>query len=225
MRDGEPKLSKRLRCAAALVRPGVRAADVGCDHGKLAAWLVCTGRARSVVATDINPQPLEKARALFASLGITDRAQARLCPGLDGVRPDEADDIVIAGVGSEVTAGIIGGAPWLRDPDKRLILLPASHHERVRAFLYAAGFALVDEAAVLEGGHCYAAMLARYSGVCAEISAPFAALGLLRPGAGDADAYYERERRRALRVAEMTDDPGKAARARQILEYIERAYG
>lgn len=40
-----PKLDERLQAAADLVRPCDTAADIGCDHGKLSAYLACTGRA------------------------------------------------------------------------------------------------------------------------------------------------------------------------------------
>ncbi len=217
-----PRLSKRLHCAAALVRDGARAADVGCDHGKLAAWLVCSGRAASVVATDINPMPLQKARDLFAALGIEDRARTVLCAGLDGVGSDAADDIVIAGIGSDVTCSVIDNAPWLRDADKRLILLPASHHERVRQYLYLNGFALLGEIAVYDAGHCYSAMHARYCGEKTDIDPVFAALGKIRPDTDDAVTYYLHERKKAQRVLDNTDQPDKAARAARILAYIGR---
>ena len=216
-----PRLSRRLLCAASLVRRGTRAADVGCDHGKLAAWLICSGQASSVVATDINPLPLQKAQELFRDLGIEDRTRTVLCAGLDGVLPNEAQDIVIAGIGSEVTTGIIQNAPWLKEEDRRLILVPASHHERVRAFLYRQGYELLYEQAVFEAGHCYSVMHARFCGCTQEISPAFAALGLIRPQQGaDAAAYCARELEKARRIRQNTNDPQKAFRAQQVERFI-----
>ena len=60
-------LTRRLRAAADLVRYGSVAADVGCDHGKLSAYLLDSGRAEFVYATDIRKQPLAKAAALLSS--------------------------------------------------------------------------------------------------------------------------------------------------------------
>ena len=53
-----PALDARLLAAAAYVRRGALAADIGCDHGKLAVYLARTGTARHVVAVDIRPAPL-----------------------------------------------------------------------------------------------------------------------------------------------------------------------
>lgn len=41
-----PHLDARLAAAAAYVRPGHIAADIGCDHGKLSAWLAAAVAAR-----------------------------------------------------------------------------------------------------------------------------------------------------------------------------------
>lgn len=59
-----PALDARLLAAAAYVRRGALVADIGCDHGKLAVYLARTGAARRVVAADIRPAPLARARAL-----------------------------------------------------------------------------------------------------------------------------------------------------------------
>ena len=52
-----PHLDARLAAAAAYVRPGSAAADVGCDHGKLAAYLAASGRCPRVIASDVRAQP------------------------------------------------------------------------------------------------------------------------------------------------------------------------
>ena len=52
-----------MACAA-WVDPGQRVADIGTDHGYLAIYLLRSGRARRVLAADIAPQPLERARAV-----------------------------------------------------------------------------------------------------------------------------------------------------------------
>ena len=54
------RLDRRLNAIASLVL-GRRVCDVGSDHGKLACYLVQTGRAEYVVATDISAPSLRKA--------------------------------------------------------------------------------------------------------------------------------------------------------------------
>ncbi|MEA5051165.1 MAG: class I SAM-dependent methyltransferase [Oscillospiraceae bacterium] len=219
------KLSKRLQAAAEAVRPGARVADVGCDHGKLCAYVLESGIARAAVATDISAPSLEKAAALFASLGLAGRAKTVLCDGLRGVGCGEVDDVVIAGVGPDTAAHIIGDCAWLRDANRRLILVPASHHERLRRWLAANGFSACAERAVEEGGRCYTVLTARYTGECAALSPAEAALGLLRCDGEDALRYYRKEYEKARRLCGARCGDEKRAAAREILQAIERTPG
>ncbi|MFQ8833018.1 MAG: SAM-dependent methyltransferase [Ruthenibacterium lactatiformans] len=50
-----PVLDARLAAAAAYVRPGCVAADVGCDHGRLSVALAAQGKCRKIIASDIRP--------------------------------------------------------------------------------------------------------------------------------------------------------------------------
>ena len=45
------------------------AADIGCDHGKLSAALAGSGRCPLVLACDLRPDPLQKARVTRAPYG------------------------------------------------------------------------------------------------------------------------------------------------------------
>jgi tRNA (adenine22-N1)-methyltransferase len=221
-RSAEIKLTARLSAAAEAVRSGAKLADVGCDHGRLCAFLVASGRCPSAVATDINEKPLAKAGALFKRLGLEGRARALLCDGLAGLSSREADDVVIAGLGFETVAGIIAAAAWLRDGAKRLILVPSSRHARLRRWLWREGFDIIREKAVCEGAYCYTVMTAAYSGAAKEASAAEAALGRTWDGSEEAKRYAEREYLRARRVAENAADRQKRMEAREVMEYIER---
>ena len=64
------------------------------------------------------------------------------------VSPEEAEDIAIAGMGGELILRIITRAPWLRDPQKRLILQPMSSVPELRLGLRDLGFAVLQEEAV-----------------------------------------------------------------------------
>ena len=51
-------LSNRLAACCSFVSPGDRVADIGCDHGYLGIHLLKSGVASSVIAADVNAQPL-----------------------------------------------------------------------------------------------------------------------------------------------------------------------
>ena len=213
-------LSRRLAAVAEAVRPGASVADVGCDHGKLAAFLVCSGKCPSAVASDINVEPLNKARALFNSLGIGERCRAVLRDGLDGAEPHEVDDVVIAGVGGDVIIRILERAAWLRSADVRLVLCPTTRRAKLRRWLYGEGFELTAERAVVEDGFCYTVMSVEYSGEKREITGGFAAIGLLTGGSDGEKAYRAREIKRAERLLRSGADDDKKARAQNTLDYI-----
>lgn len=46
---------------------------------------------------------------------VEDIVELRLSDGLQAFLPEEADFIVIAGMGGEVIASILGAAPWLKE--------------------------------------------------------------------------------------------------------------
>ena len=156
------QLGKRLGLCAAMVRPGCRLADIGTDHGYLPVWLAKTGAILSAVAADVREGPLQSARQNIERYGVQDQVTARLSDGLDLVSAQEADDIVIAGMGGELIARLVDRAAWLRDPQKHLILQPMSSAEDLRAFLLEKGFGVFREEAVQEDNHLYSVMLVWY---------------------------------------------------------------
>lgn len=66
----DTNLGSRLLMAASFVKNGDTVCDVGCDHGKLGLYLIQTGRAKKIIATDINIKPLNKAVKLFEENGF-----------------------------------------------------------------------------------------------------------------------------------------------------------
>jgi tRNA A22 N-methylase len=69
-----PTLSTRLQACCNFISPGVRVADIGCDHGYLGIHLLLCGKAVSVIAADVNQQPLDSALRNANKYGIADKA-------------------------------------------------------------------------------------------------------------------------------------------------------
>ena len=159
--SNQPQLDARLAAAFAYVRPGHAAADIGCDHGKLSAALAGSGRCPLVLACDLRPDPLEKARRRCAVYG--DKVQCRLGSGLSVVAPGEVDDIIIAGIGAETITEILDAAPWVFDARYNLVLVPATKHSILRRWLARRGFDLVEETICQAAGRWYSVMNARYA--------------------------------------------------------------
>lgn len=96
------------------VPQGARLADVGTDHAYLPAWLLLAGRISGAVATDVREGPLQRGRETARLYKVEDRIVFRCCDGLAAVEPQEADTVVIAGMGGELMARIVERAPWTR---------------------------------------------------------------------------------------------------------------
>lgn len=113
-------------------------------------------------ASDIRTGPAERARRAVEEAQLADRIEVRLGPGLSVLQPEEADDLVIAGMGGETIVSILEEAPWIRSSHFRLILQPMSRPEVLRRWLHRAGFLLEAEPAVEDGGHLYSILRAHY---------------------------------------------------------------
>lgn len=151
------ELSPRLRLLAGWVRPGARIADVGTDHAYLPVWLVLHGCVASAIASDLREGPLARAREtgrIYGAAGV----DFRLCGGLSGIQPDEADTVIIAGMGGENIAAILAAAPWTADGGHTLLLQPQTRAEDLRRFLSEHGYRIVREALVRDRGILYPCM-------------------------------------------------------------------
>ncbi len=152
------RLSPRLRCIAEGVPQGACLADIGTDHGFLPAYLLQSGRIARAIASDINAAPLESARRTAARCGVSDRMEFRLCAGLDGFAPDDADTVVIAGMGGETILTILENAPWLLESEIALRLQPMTRTEALRPWLVENGYRIDGERLVLDRGTIYAVL-------------------------------------------------------------------
>lgn len=148
-------MGPRLRAIAALAPvSGGCLADIGTDHGYVPVSLLLEGRISRAVAADIGALPLDHARRTAALCGVVERIDFRLGDGLSVLRPDEAETIVIAGMGADVITGILSAAPWSRT-GPLLLLQPMSKAEVLRAWLPANGYAVLAEELVQDKGVIY----------------------------------------------------------------------
>lgn len=153
------ELSGRLLAIAEMVPKVDTVADIGCDHGKLAVWLVKNGRARRAVCGDISAPSLEKTRKKAAEEGLSDRISARVGSGLSVLAPGETDAAVIAGMGGELIASILEAD--IEKSPQVLVLSCHSMAEVLRGWLADNGFCFEDEVLVEERRHFYPIMRVR----------------------------------------------------------------
>ena len=146
-------LSKRLSCIASFISNGDMVADVGTDHGYLPIWLIESGVSPKVIASDIRRGPLEKAIVNAKLHDVYDKIDFRLCPGLEGYNENDADVIVIAGMGGETIINILAAAPWSNK--KKLIIQPQTKIPELRSWMNDNGYEVSDACLVDDMGRIY----------------------------------------------------------------------
>ncbi len=145
------------------VRSGKKIVDIGTDHAYLPAYLIENNISPCAIAADIGKGPLENAKKVVAtSEKLRENIELRLSDGLKEIKPDEAEDIIIAGMGGILISEILSAAPWVKDETKRLILQPMSHAEDVRRYLCQSGFEIIKEKACSDGKHNYIIIVAEF---------------------------------------------------------------
>lgn len=182
----------RLSLCAEMVREGSRLADIGTDHGYLPIHLCLTDKIPSALACDINPLPLRSAEENIVKYHLSGRIVTRLSDGLNKVREDEADDIVIAGMGGELIRDILAAAPWVRNSSKQLVLQPMTHHEDLVKWLYENGFNILRQKAVCDEGKYYTVLCARCDGAGRSADLFDCIVGRLDPGDPLSRGFLER---------------------------------
>ena len=215
-------LDPRLSMIAEMVGRCNACADIGCDHGRLGAFLLQHGWVERMVLADISDPSLDKARALIRLLGLEARTRFLVCDGADALNTP-VDAAVIAGMGGTTIAGIVerGRA---RLGNARLILQANVAQPELRARLSAAGYALTDERIVRDGRRLYVLMEARPGKSEYDFREKLVGPVLLKERPAllrDLAAFYVRVARKALAGAEAGNEEQTARQLRRELEIWE----
>lgn len=148
-------LQPRLQLLADLVPQGAKLADVGTDHGYLPVYLLQKGRIASAIAADIGQAPLDHARRTSQQYGVGDGLRFLCCDGLRDIGPEDADTVVIAGMGGETIVHILSQAPWTKAGSTLLLLQPMTKQEDLRRWLNENGYAQSAERLVRDKDYLY----------------------------------------------------------------------
>jgi len=150
---GEIALDPRLSMIARMIGPCECCADIGCDHGRLGAFLLQTGQCKALQLTDISEPSLNKARSLMENLELTDRVRFAVGDGLMALE-GTPDVIAIAGMGGATIAQILASGRE-RLGSARLVLQPNVAAPQLRQALCGLDYAVTDEQVVQDGRRCY----------------------------------------------------------------------
>lgn len=173
-------ISPRLLCCASMLK-GKVVCDIGTDHAYLPAYLVTSGKAGEVIATDLRPGPLESAKGTLKRFHVEHEIKLILSDGFSKVPPKGITDVVIAGMGGETIRDILSApsAQFIRKNSINLVLQPMTKAEVLRAWLAENGFAVQKEIAVKDT-IVYTVIQAEYTGDTVPLSEAASYYGRLR---------------------------------------------
>ena len=145
------KISDRLKNIISLVDRVDTVADIASDHGIVPIELLNNNIVKYAIATDINEKPLLNLKnniELYLNEDKRDNIELRLGDGLKVIKYDEADIIIVTGIGFDLMADILSDIEKYNF--KYLILSSQSKFYEFRKFLHSKKLDIVDEIFMIE---------------------------------------------------------------------------
>ncbi|WP_027963457.1 tRNA (adenine(22)-N(1))-methyltransferase [Halalkalibacillus halophilus] len=130
-------------------------ADIGSDHAYLPSMFCLENPNAQAIAGEINEGPLLAAKNHVENFHLSHRIDCRLGSGLEVLKVNEAECIVIAGMGGKLITTILNEGIEKISNAKRLILQPNIDAASIRQFAINHHFQIVEEEIFNEDGYIY----------------------------------------------------------------------
>jgi len=137
--------------------------DIGTDHAYIPIYLLKKGICRKAIVTDVNQGPIAIAQRNIKEYQLEKFIVTRIGDGLDPLKDNEADIIIIAGMGGKLIERILSDGISKAKSAELLILQPMNSEEIVATWLYENRFEIVDEELVKEGTKIYNIKAAKWT--------------------------------------------------------------
>lgn len=181
------------------------AIDVGCDHAKLAIYLVQSGICKRVLASDVNDGPVQKAKANVSRRKMMGKSLSSFIEvvkndGLCGFDDVPADRIFILGMGGELIADILEKSLFVKNPERKtaFVLQAMTSEYDLRKYLALNGFNIIKEQLVEDKGRIYSLILCVYDGIKRTFSEMSLLLGEYNINCGN--EYFPQYLARKIRI-------------------------
>lgn len=223
----EIRLDTRLMTVASMVRQDSVVLDIGTDHGYLPCFLVQKGIAKSAIASDVRPMPLQSAKNTIEASGLQNKIQAILSDGLENIPDNSADTIILAGMGGILIADILSKKQWIKSSNIEIIAQPMTHSEKTREYLLQNGFEIIEEKGCFSAGHYYCVIRASYSGRVNSHEDGYIYYGKLKDNKDEFSkkflkAQYNRLQKRYDALMENSQSPQECAYLKSVLSDFDK---
>lgn len=155
-------MTPRLLTVAQMAKGSDSVADIGTDHAYVPVYLILNSMAKRAIAMDINKGPLMRANENIERFSLSDSIKTRLSDGLKELKNNEADTVIIAGMGGVLINSIIDCDKDRLNSVKRYILQPMTAIEETRKYLEHNGFRIVNEKLAKEDNKIYTVICAEH---------------------------------------------------------------
>ncbi|MBS4535292.1 tRNA (adenine(22)-N(1))-methyltransferase TrmK [Clostridium sp. D2Q-14] len=155
-------LTPRLLEIANKVDKGSVVADIGTDHGYIPVYLVENNISDKIIACDVNEGPLQSAINYISKKEYKSFIDTRLGNGLNPLKPNEVDTVIIAGMGGILIANILEQDKEIADTIDKFILQPMVASDELRKYLNKNGYKIIDEKLSREDNRFYEIIVATH---------------------------------------------------------------
>ncbi len=158
------KLDGRLKLIVDSIPQCGILADIGTDHAYIPIHAIKQGKCERAIAADLRCGPIRMARANISRYGLQDVIETRLGDGLEPIRIEECDTIVIAGMGGPLIRRILSDSIQKAQKARKLLLQANNAVDALRGWLYQNGFEIAAEKLAEDAGKLYCLIEAEWTG-------------------------------------------------------------
>lgn len=127
-----------------------RVVDVGCDQAKLGILLA--KRNQKSIACDISPKVIERASLDIRKLGLDNLIDLRVSNGLQNIKENEADTLVLSGMGTHTILEILNNTKLKFN---KIITISNNYHDILRDKMNELNYKVDKELIIKENNKYY----------------------------------------------------------------------
>jgi len=211
-------LTPRLKAVVSSIDFAKTLADIGTDHAYLPIESCRKNFCEKAIACDINKGPLEIAKINIKEAGLADTIETRLGDGLKPLKKNEADCIVITGMGGKRIISIID-EEIEKAKNAKLILQPQHDLEELRKSLHEMSFEIIEEKLIKESFRFYVIICAKFVKNITPWSESEYFLGKL--SGNDLLSFYNDKKDKILRYINNINNEDVRSKADKQLNWIK----